>query len=174
MPRRRLNLLTLLSLLLCLAVCVLWGWSYFRLLAVVPVRTEARVYGASAVRGGLYLAIVPPPLPDPAAPPEEPTFVSMEIRPEFQMADIPRQFLGFGVSFDSAGPRYTALRVPLWFVAAAVWLPTAVLWLRRRRRASRAVQGLCPTCGYNMRETPGRCPECGTPAPSSAAPAPPP
>ena len=65
MSRRVLNLMTLLSLLLCATACVLWGWSHHRLLAVVPVRTEFRVYVASAVRGGLYLAIVPPPLPDP-------------------------------------------------------------------------------------------------------------
>jgi hypothetical protein len=48
-------------------------------------------------------------------------------------------------------------------VAFAV-LPVARLvhaLLRRRRRAN----GLCAVCGYDLRASPHRCPECGTPRP---------
>jgi hypothetical protein len=49
---------------------------------------------------------------------------------------------------------YWALQA-LTAVLPAVWV---VRWLRGRRRGR---GGLCPACGYDLRATPGRCPECG-------------
>ena len=57
-----------------------------------------------------------------------------------------------------------ALRVPYWaivLVTAAV--PATVALARRRAKAARRRRGECAACGYDLRATPGRCPECGSP-----------
>jgi hypothetical protein len=53
------------------------------------------------------------------------------------------------------------LVLPLWFLAITTGLPPA-LWLRAfRRRRRRRREGLCRRCGYDLRASPERCPECG-------------
>ena len=56
---------------------------------------------------------------------------------------------------------YMTLMVPHWMLAlAAAVLPA--FWLRRHRRhLGRLTRGLCPACGYDLRASPERCPECG-------------
>ncbi len=50
----------------------------------------------------------------------------------------------------------------LTFAAAVCALPTVVSRLRTTR-ADRVAAGLCGECGYDLRKTPDRCPECGSP-----------
>jgi hypothetical protein len=70
--------------------------------------------------------------------------------------------IGFAWTMDRS-PAGTALRVlvPLWFfVLAGTILPS--LWLKRRHRDARRIRlNLCSICGYDLRATPNRCPECG-------------
>jgi hypothetical protein len=71
---------------------------------------------------------------------------------------------------EKDGGEYSIIRrwyaVPLWLVAliSGVWpvwsIALSIRRMRRRRRAAR--EGCCKSCGYDLRATPDRCPECGT------------
>lgn len=70
-----------------------------------------------------------------------------------------------GLAFGSAsvGRKLGTLNVycPAWFpVAILAPYPPAALWRRLRTRRRRRL-GLCLKCGYDLRATPERCPECG-------------
>ncbi len=53
------------------------------------------------------------------------------------------------------------VRLPYWLVALVTGVAPAMWLVRRRREARRARKGLCPCCGYDLRASAERCPECG-------------
>jgi len=70
-----------------------------------------------------------------------------------------------GITDPTSNYRYRIIVAPYGYAAALPWLLTVIGIVRRigwqsRRRRWRAA-GCCERCGYDLRATPGRCPECG-------------
>ena len=61
------------------------------------------------------------------------------------------------------GERTRVVAIAHWPIAAALAMPVGwwVIGVRRRLVRRRLSAGLCPRCGYDLRATPTRCPECG-------------
>ena len=57
--------------------------------------------------------------------------------------------------------RYVHAIVPHWFLVTVTALSPAAWATRRLRSRRRFRQGRCQACGYDLRATPDRCPECG-------------
>ena len=67
----------------------------------------------------------------------------------------------YGRTPDGEGLGHYAITVPHWFILLFC-IPFPLLWFRRiRRQRHRLRNNLCLTCGYDLRASPDRCPECG-------------
>ena len=67
-----------------------------------------------------------------------------------------------------------AVAVPMWVLLLALAaVPGWHFWGRpRRERRRRERLGLCLRCGYDLRASSDRCPECGEPVPATRCPTP--
>lgn len=80
----------------------------------------------------------------------------------FEFSNDRKAFFGFEYTYFGANAGETRnLIVPYWFLT----LLFAILPLHRARSMLRdrrlAHVGRCPACGYDLRASPDRCPECG-------------
>jgi hypothetical protein len=83
--------------------------------------------------------------------------------PAFHFRD--KDVLHWGFNFDhfvSASSEGYLVIVPFWSLVLLFSILPVTWWFRRRRLSGRLRAGLCLHCGYDLRATPERCPECGT------------
>jgi hypothetical protein len=83
---------------------------------------------------------------------------------------VPHNFgpFGYGHATTTNAPgvtvTFSTFIFPHWFILLLTALPPAFharRLLRHRSGQFRAANGLCMRCGYDIRATPTRCPECG-------------
>jgi len=101
-------------------------------------------------------------------PPVWPSGLQVARYPIASIARIPSYQPPGGLGFGWRESRFPDYRnyivwVPHWFLVATCALVAALSWRwgRSRQRASLRCQGRCVSCGYDLRMTPDRCPECG-------------
>jgi hypothetical protein len=64
----------------------------------------------------------------------------------------------------------TVIYIPFWALALLFSIAPAIRLRTLLRHSRRALKGQCQCCGYDLRATPDRCPECGaSPAPTKTA-----
>ena len=178
------------STLPCIALAGLWVSGAFRDLCITRVAWPRSYFGCHVVGGRAYAWWVAQPMTD--RPQgwhvtwESPdTIWGRQFRPASSAAaneadSFYRQFAGPGgwrvVGFGAGRWSGTAgdglpyhdisLIAPLWgLIALSACLPLAWvgLWFRKRYRGKASLQNICAVCGYDLRASEGRCPECGTP-----------
>jgi len=69
-------------------------------------------------------------------------------------------FFGSG---DIPGHYLIQIIVPYWSLAALGALPSLALIVKHAQRRRLLAKNLCPACGYDLRASAERCPECGRP-----------
>lgn len=185
--RHTLNLLTALSLLLCLASLVLWERSHRVQETSIWNLDDGGQFCAVHARG-LFLATrmtrSPPPTTRPrkrfhyiaTSPPFDYSAMGSNANPRtIARWELPGPIIywrwGDG-SPPASSAELTYIAFPCWLAAALLAIPPTLrtpTYLKRRRRRNRECRGVCVACGYDLRMTPHRCPECGSiPRPATA------
>jgi hypothetical protein len=175
--RRLFNLAAAVSLVMMLAMVALWVRSYWVGDNLERYNTT-RTYFGSAL-GRLGITVVHPRKWDTFTGDGTWHLRHPLLRQGFSL-DVPAppyarrawRVLGFGyadVGFDpnphfgSENSPYQQVVIPHWFVVLMTAVAPAWCGWRMFRSAWRKSRpGTCAVCGYDLRATPERCPECGT------------
>jgi hypothetical protein len=171
-----LNAATAVSLLLCVATVVLWVRSYvaFDLITLQIGGRSAQVW---TPRGRLNVEWASRPYFRPRWMTQAPVgavsvweFLRPEHSVQTDVSGKPHRYAWLGFIFsptyeqpasrDQPACWFTTLGVPCYaLLAITAVLPARRGWHALRQRSR--LPGLCPACGYDLRATPERCPECG-------------
>ena len=169
------RLLTVLSLLLCAGAAALWARSYTHRDGGGWFNQNGRGLSVATTPGGLDWVSSAQPGDGPLC--RVGTYSSTRNPDVLTLRRWPYG-LGFGggefvVALSADGLRITretlrGVATPLWaWVMLFAVLPVTKAHSYVRTRWRRARRGLCARCGYDMRASHERCPECGTPAPGA-------
>ena len=149
LPRLLLNAATAASLVLCAATSAAWVVSYFAYDAIGfwPSPADRRVYGMVSSHGTIYVASL--------TEGSDGNRWLWRHDPGRTRGPLVAGTAGFAFRREHG----FLIGVPYWVVCPALAGLPAWRWARRRRSPT---PGLCLQCGYDLRATPDRCPECGT------------
>ena len=153
MKRRLFNILSAMSLLLCVATMVLWVRSYWNPTDVWFVwctETDSNRVSMDSRHGQVALDYVR----DHNGEPNWLGYHDVNAHAKW----------GFDFYHGQSNGRedYMAIWVPYWLLVLSTAL-SPLLWLNSHvKNRKRSKQGLCPKCGYDLRASKDRCPECGT------------
>jgi hypothetical protein len=167
--------LTVLSLALCLATAAVWARSYLRCdLIRVYTADHRAAWLVETGRGRLQVGMAGEQLL-PVEVEEVPSSYLLHVSGEPSATyPLPRRLLGLGwgprVDLPPWITRRNAIAVPLGYLVVLCGVLPGLRALQSRRKRRRSLIGHCRRCGYDLRATPHRCPECGSLAsPSSVA-----
>jgi hypothetical protein len=171
--------IAVLSFVLSVVATVLWVRSYYGEDAVFiyhdAVLGERDSVVASSARGRCYVFYI---MDGRTTKQEEPQLVVFHSNataiPYLSKFWVPHAFLGFGVGFTNPASKFydswprLALTAPHWGICLALAAFPALWVWRGVKRWRRHSAGFCYACGYDLRATPDRCPECGAEARGAA------
>lgn len=157
-----------LSLIGLAAVVALWARSYARSDELVRA-TAAESQEAWTHRGRFVVATFKPwgrprPLSYAAFPA---TKTTVRHAPHLWRPDESRALLGFAsmsgpiAGVPGSSGTFRAVVIPMWVACLPCMVAPAWLAAGALRRRVRRTRNVCPTCGYDLRHSAGRCPECG-------------